>query len=363
MRLYLTMALMAVLAVLVMAQSGSSANKTGTNPPFVQILELQVGDCGSTPTEEAQKIIDAQYLFMASKMDGVRFHMNSDVPILCIEYAPYTIIDARLYVEQELMARGASPANTYVALYAHSDIECASYSVSGTRPLKVLTYDVLTWGCVNGGTDANLAITQWALKYNGYPAGMSTGVVTADEAKIYALNPLFDDSVTTLTEGQGKISSQPASEACPVDCGATMYFQAGSTVTLTATPSPGSHFVRWTGNCSGSSACQLTMNVPSQTVTAVFAPNAPPMGKLVLKITGKGCVTVKRAAMSVKTCNASAGVRKPRVLSLKPGVYTVLVSPAPGWKFCASVAPRTVALSTGSLTRAYAFVRAAQCKK
>jgi hypothetical protein len=40
-------------------------------------------------------------------------------------------------------------------------------------------------------------------------------------------------------------------------------------VTLTATPSPGSYFIDWSGSCSGSAGCNFTMTV-DRAVTATF---------------------------------------------------------------------------------------------
>lgn len=74
---------------------------------------------------------------------------------------------------------------------------------------------------------------------------------------------------------QGAASGQVYSDPPGIDCGTTCdgLFVAGRTVTLTATPTNGSQFGGWSGACSGTGACTVTMN-SDQNVTASFTPNA-----------------------------------------------------------------------------------------
>lgn len=52
----------------------------------------------------------------------------------------------------------------------------------------------------------------------------------------------------------------------------TAKYDAGTEVTLTATPCPGSYFVRWDGACAGQGAiCKVKMDSDKQT-SAVFEP-------------------------------------------------------------------------------------------
>jgi hypothetical protein len=78
-------------------------------------------------------------------------------------------------------------------------------------------------------------------------------------------------SVTALVakagSGSGTVTSSPAG----INCGATCShaFDGGTSVTLTATPAAGSTFSGWSGACSGTGTCNLTMN-QVKTVTATF---------------------------------------------------------------------------------------------
>jgi hypothetical protein len=75
--------------------------------------------------------------------------------------------------------------------------------------------------------------------------------------------------LAVTVSGSGKVTSQPGG----IDCGATCtaQFATDSTVTLTATPTPGWSFSGWTGACSGTGTCPVKMGDP-RTVAATFAP-------------------------------------------------------------------------------------------
>ncbi|MFL5737339.1 MAG: InlB B-repeat-containing protein [Actinomycetota bacterium] len=75
-------------------------------------------------------------------------------------------------------------------------------------------------------------------------------------------------SVAKSGSGGGTVASdvQPG-----ISCGATCSydFASGATVTLTATPAAGSTFMGWSGACTGSGTCQVTMDA-SHSVGARF---------------------------------------------------------------------------------------------
>lgn len=80
----------------------------------------------------------------------------------------------------------------------------------------------------------------------------------------------------------GTVSSGPIASAAPgpIDCGTACIaaVDAGTAVTLTATPAPGYTFVAWKGACTGTDpTCQLAVGRIAR-VAAVFAPVGPVVG-------------------------------------------------------------------------------------
>ena len=76
--------------------------------------------------------------------------------------------------------------------------------------------------------------------------------------------------VAKTGNGSGTVTSSPAGIDCGPSCSAA--YTANTVVNLTASAAPGSTFTGWGGACSGSGACQVTMNTP-KLVTATFTLN------------------------------------------------------------------------------------------
>src|SRR5262245_47031356 len=90
------------------------------------------------------------------------------------------------------------------------------------------------------------------------------------------------------TVGGGSIASQPTS--------ATGNYDAGTVVTLTPMPDPGSVFTGWSGACSGTSAtCVVTMDAP-KSVSATFTPQY----SLFVTTLGSGTVSAQPTSTSMK---------------------------------------------------------------
>ena len=74
--------------------------------------------------------------------------------------------------------------------------------------------------------------------------------------------------LTVVAAGSGSVSSVPVGIDCGADC--TEQYLNGTMVTLTATPGLSSSFSGWSGDCSGTGDCVLTMDA-GKNVTANFA--------------------------------------------------------------------------------------------
>ena len=75
-------------------------------------------------------------------------------------------------------------------------------------------------------------------------------------------------SVARAGTGSGSITAGGGTIDCPPTC--SHPYASGSVVDLTATADPGSTFTGWSGDCSGTGTCQVTMTTARQ-VTATFS--------------------------------------------------------------------------------------------
>ncbi|MBK7976643.1 MAG: FG-GAP repeat protein [Deltaproteobacteria bacterium] len=164
-------------------------------------------------------------------------------------------------------------------------------------------------GTYNYGTVVALAATPTAgstfVGWSGEGcSGTSFCAVTVDAAKnVHATFALqtFALSVTKAGAGSGTVTSAPAGIDCGATCAAS--YDYGTTVTLTPAPAPGSSFAGWSGACTGSGSCQVSMTA-AKSVTATFALQSYTLS--VSKIgTGSGGVTSSPLGISCgATCAA-----------------------------------------------------------
>ena len=85
--------------------------------------------------------------------------------------------------------------------------------------------------------------------------------------------PNYTLTVSKSGSGSGTVTGPGIN--CGSDCSES--FVAGTSVTLTATPASGSVFAGWSGDCSGTGSCSLTMT-SNKSVTATFnIANQPPI--------------------------------------------------------------------------------------
>jgi hypothetical protein len=122
----------------------------------------------------------------------------------------------------------------------------------------------------------------------------------------FNLKPKFKLTVKKSGTGTGTVTSSPAGISCGSTCSAE--YESGKEVTLTQVPDSGSEFVSWSGACTGSGACKVTMSAAKE-VTATFnQPVTPPLkSEFTLEVkkggTGTGTVTSSPAGIDCgSTC-------------------------------------------------------------
>ncbi len=95
----------------------------------------------------------------------------------------------------------------------------------------------------------------------GFSYERSTSVTSAPTNYLLSVN----------TVGSGSVISSPPGINCGSTCSAS--FSSGSSVTLAATPASGFAFTGWSGSCTGTGVCTVSMSA-AKNLTATFA--APP---------------------------------------------------------------------------------------
>jgi len=122
----------------------------------------------------------------------------------------------------------------------------------------------------------------------------------------FALNT-YTLTVSKYGTGYGTVTSDPAGISCGSDC--TEDYTYGTVVTLTATPDEGSTFTGWSGACSGTGTCTVTID-SAKYVNATFTLNQYTL--IVTKSgTGSGTVNARGCTLSwndnTGTCTADHG--------------------------------------------------------
>ena len=149
--------------------------------------------------------------------------------------------------------------------------------------------------------------------YYGHAGGWTD---TQDSAWLVRLDGQAPLAVTV--SGPGSVSADVPGLLCSASC--TTTWNAGQRLALTATPGSGARLVRWSGACSGATACAVSVN-PGAAVTAVFAPVS---FRLTVAVSGRGAVRSSRAGI---TCRPRCSASFP---SFSPVHLTA--TPAKGWK-------------------------------
>jgi hypothetical protein len=156
------------------------------------------------------------------------------------------------------------------------------------------------------------------------------------------VNAQYQVSVTKSGTGSGTVTSSPTGITCGATCSAS--FDYNAVVTLTASASIGSTFAGWSGACTGTGTCQVTMNA-ARAVTAEFMLNT-----YALNVTksgaGSGMITSSPAGISCgSTCSSSFNQSTVVTLTATPDVNSSFT----GWSGggCSGTGTCTVTMDAG----------------
>ena len=133
----------------------------------------------------------------------------------------------------------------------------------------------------------------------------------------------FKLTVSKSGTGEGTVSSSPAGIECGATCSAE--YEAGTEVELTASPEEGSEFLKWSGACTGTGPCQVTMSA-AKSVTATF--KVTPTYRLLVQKSGTGQGRVTSAPISDIDCGSTCEAKLPAGTEVE-----LTATPSPGSEF------------------------------
>ncbi|MCB1918368.1 MAG: S8 family serine peptidase [Candidatus Competibacteraceae bacterium] len=164
----------------------------------------------------------------------------------------------------------SNSASFLTLLAPGSTITAAGISMSGTSqatPHVAGAIAVLRAAYPNESLDATIA----RLTNTGVPVTDAANGVTKPRIDLFsaftANRTAYPLTVDKAGAGSGTVSSNPAGINCGNQCQAE--FAEGTTVNLTAIPDTGSVFDGWSGACTGTAACAVSMD-GARNVTAAF---------------------------------------------------------------------------------------------
>jgi uncharacterized repeat protein (TIGR02543 family) len=129
-------------------------------------------------------------------------------------------------------------------------------------------------------------------------------------------------SVTIQGDGEGRVTSDPIGIDCPgVQC--VQEFENGLEVTLLSVPKTGHMFTGWSGACTGTDSCVMTLTTPislntAHSVTATFTPIPLPPVALTVTVEGEGRVTSDPAGIDCPSVACTHDFENGRQVTLLP---------------------------------------------
>ncbi len=186
------------------------------------------------------------------------------------------------------------------------------------------TYDYNTAVTLTPSASSGSTFTGWSGACSGTGTCSVNMTATQSVTATFTLQT-YALAVTKTGSGTGTVTSNLGGITCGATCSATLDY--GTNVILTATASSGSVFAGWSGACSSTGACSVTMTA-AQAVTATF--NTAPTYTLTVTPAGTGTGTVTSNPSGIScgaTCAAAFASGTSVTLTAAPDASSIFT----GW--------------------------------
>jgi len=200
------------------------------------------------------------------------------------------------------------------------------------------TFDAGTSVTLTAAPDATSTFAGWSGACTG--AGECTVAVDAAASVTATFTRITHGlAVSRAGTGGGKVTTTPAGIDCGATCAAS--YEVGTVVTLTAIPDATSTFAGWSGACTGTGTCAVTVDA-ARSVTATFTRVTHAL-TVARAGTGGGAVASTPAGIDCgATCTATYDATTPVTLTATPDATSTFA----GWSgACTGTGPCTVTMN------------------
>jgi hypothetical protein len=283
--------------------------KTGTGEGVVTSSPAGINCDAACPEEEAEYLGGTKVVLTASASassvfvgwTGCDAKPSATKCEVTIHEETYSYVEAEFNEKLPLVLEKAGTGQGTVTS-SPGGINCGTACPSGEAVYPEGTKVTLTASANTGsvfsgwtGCDAEPSATKCEVLILGE-------TIVEAEFNLSAKSKLLLLKVKRVGTGTGKVTSAPVGINCGSGCEAE--FEEGTKVTLSASADPSSDFVKWSGACTGTGACEVTMSAAKE-VNAEF--RLSPKPKLKLKVTKTGAGTGKVESTSPPSPKIACG--------------------------------------------------------
>jgi uncharacterized repeat protein (TIGR01451 family) len=253
------------------ASGGGSTRNSSTNYPLVQLRRIDNEAVRWLPADATTNWSDAS--FRSTAVTGF-----APGPALATVFTNGIPSESRsLVVDCAAPAIGTQPSNASAFIGGSATFSITASGGCPSYRWRHAGVPLSNGGQISGADASSLTISPVgagdAGSYDVVVASPCSASTATSNVAILTVGALLGVDITSLEGGSGTITVTPPSATCTNAAGSPQHcewtYAEGASVTLAASPAGDSAFLGWTGACSGTGACTVTMN-SAQSVGASF---------------------------------------------------------------------------------------------